>query len=425
MGAIFNIFFALFLAFFLWIIGTVVDVRTQTTVIGAIPSSIDCGDGQINNPLSDSGLLPGDEILCIDGAPLRRFIRLPQLIAIGTKHDDDGQPISELTVRRNGDIMALKIPVLRSKEMDNLRHVVLAPAQELRIAKILENSPAKLAGLSVDDRILSMDEYPMFAPEALHEYLQMGKKEVQLCIERGKEHVLIKAYPQKIQRQRAHLRAQWNGQEMILLQDGERWKVLGKFDGNSAVITWDEVEQLFSNIQEIPERTVYALGINFVTPTVLSHRNPFAVIGDGMESTWQILRSIFNRHSEIGPQHLVGAPGIMRILHHLALDNFRHLLIFVIQLNIGLAIVNLLPIPALDGGHILFVLLEKIRRRSLSTSLVNGIQFLFLSLLFAMMIYLGWKDVRRWASDVHAQKVWDQEQHIHVAPKFHSSSPVP
>ena len=67
------------------------------------------------------------------------------------------------------------------------------------------------------------------------------------------------------------------------------------------------------------------------------------------------------------------------------------LLTAVISLN--LALVNFLPIPALDGGHFMFLLIEKIRRKPLDEDTINKISSVFFLLLIVFMVFIVFNDV--------------------------------
>jgi regulator of sigma E protease len=68
---------------------------------------------------------------------------------------------------------------------------------------------------------------------------------------------------------------------------------------------------------------------------------------------------------------------------------------FLVLLNINLAILNLLPIPVLDGGHILMALFEKIRGRPLSFKFVEYATTGFAVLLISFMLYVTFFDLKR------------------------------
>jgi len=70
---------------------------------------------------------------------------------------------------------------------------------------------------------------------------------------------------------------------------------------------------------------------------------------------------------------------------------------FLVLLNINLAIINLLPIPVLDGGHILMAVVEKIRRRPLSIKFVEYTTTGFAVLLISFMLYVTFFDIKRFS----------------------------
>ena len=89
---------------------------------------------------------------------------------------------------------------------------------------------------------------------------------------------------------------------------------------------------------------------------------------------------------------------------------------FLRFLDVNLAMLNLLPIPVLDGGLIFFALYELLTRRKVSKKIVDGLSMVFMCLLLALMIFLVFRDVGR-SRRIHKamgeyeakQQVWEQE----------------
>ena len=69
---------------------------------------------------------------------------------------------------------------------------------------------------------------------------------------------------------------------------------------------------------------------------------------------------------------------------------------FSVILNVNLALLNLLPLPVLDGGHIMLSLIEAVRRRPVSARILNSIQSGFAVLLIGFMIYIAFFDTGDW-----------------------------
>ena len=77
---------------------------------------------------------------------------------------------------------------------------------------------------------------------------------------------------------------------------------------------------------------------------------------------------------------------------------------FTILVNVNLAIFNLLPIPVLDGGQMLFATVARLRGRALPASFIVATQSVFIALIFSMILCMSYFDVRRWVRDVQVER---------------------
>jgi regulator of sigma E protease len=77
---------------------------------------------------------------------------------------------------------------------------------------------------------------------------------------------------------------------------------------------------------------------------------------------------------------------------------------FTILININLAVFNLLPIPVLDGGQMLFATIGKLRGRALPVNFIMSAQSVFMVLLLSMILYVSFFDVRRIVRDVNTSR---------------------
>jgi regulator of sigma E protease len=122
---------------------------------------------------------------------------------------------------------------------------------------------------------------------------------------------------------------------------------------------------------------------------------PWVQIERHIVITGRTLISLVSPGSDIGLSKMSGPIGIAERIHTFAQFDFRLVLAFTVLININLAIFNLLPIPVLDGGHILFATIAKLRGRALPPEFIATTQSVFILLLFSMVIYVSFFDVRR------------------------------
>ena len=141
------------------------------------------------------------------------------------------------------------------------------------------------------------------------------------------------------------------------------------------------------------------LGLGLTTDSKLVYPTPFKQFSDHVGMTFRTLGSLINPQSDIGISKLSGPVGIIRVFHMAAQADIRLVLWFTILVNINLAIFNLLPIPVLDGGHMLFATIAKLRGRALPINFIMTTQSVFMMLLFTMILYVSFFDVRRLVRD--------------------------
>ncbi|MGA2854901.1 MAG: site-2 protease family protein, partial [Verrucomicrobiota bacterium] len=129
----------------------------------------------------------------------------------------------------------------------------------------------------------------------------------------------------------------------------------------------------------------------------VQHPTPWAQVRDvctKMVDTFSALAH--SKQTGVGAKDLAGPVGILAILGSYFMADIRLALSFLVLLNINLAFINLLPIPVLDGGHILMSIVEKIRRRPLSLKFVEYTTTGFFVLLMSFMLYITiFGDIKR------------------------------
>ena len=146
--------------------------------------------------------------------------------------------------------------------------------------------------------------------------------------------------------------------------------------------------------------TRYIIGIYPSNVTVNQSSNIFSAFYSGLKEVWFIIYiTIFSVYMLIAgkiPATDLGGPIMIAQLSgraaSMGLSQFFYF-IAVISVNIGL--VNLFPIPALDGGHILFSFIEMVRRRPLSPKFQENAAKIGFAFLIMLLLFVSYNDIMR------------------------------
>jgi regulator of sigma E protease len=349
-GATFNVLFAFVLATVLWLVGQPTSEDLSTTRIGYISKTIPAADGKlVPSPASEAGLQVGDVIRAIDGTAVNDWPELLQTLVTSAGIADDGRRRAVFTIERDGKSMDLPIYPRLSGE-DNVRRVGILAAYTPIVAAVPEESFAAKLGLKADDELAKLDGAPLLNLVALMDALQeKDPRALTLAVRRA-------------------------GQEIEIVVPADR-----------------------------PKDGPILLGASYRTHFGLKYTNPFQQIASHIAMTWRTLGSLINPQSDIGISKLSGPIGIGKIYWDASEAGIRYVLWIAILVNVNLAIFNLLPIPVLDGGHMLFATIGRLRGRALPVNFIAATQSVFIILLLTMILYVSVFDVRRIARDVQAE----------------------
>jgi len=130
--------------------------------------------------------------------------------------------------------------------------------------------------------------------------------------------------------------------------------------------------------------------------------NPLRALWEGLDLSW-----IMTRNTAVGFYNLIhdsilgkadmsslsGPIGIVGIVGNAANFGFVYLLSFTAMISINLAVINLIPFPALDGGRLLFLLIEKIKGSRISPKVSNTVNMVGFGLLMLLMIIITYHDI--------------------------------
>jgi len=123
-------------------------------------------------------------------------------------------------------------------------------------------------------------------------------------------------------------------------------------------------------------------------------------IGDGFRSTAEMttimidsFRMLFS--GEVGVDELSGPVGIVYVVNDTAKLGFIYLFYFTALISLNLAIVNMFPLPALDGGRLIFIIIRKITGKAITDEIEAKVHFIGIVLLLGLMVYVTWNDIIR------------------------------
>jgi regulator of sigma E protease len=370
-GPLFSFLLAVFFAVVVWQVGRPEQIPSKdSTVIGWVGKTDKEGNP---GPAWAAGLRPGDKILKINGYPVTQFAPPSQDSVMWRLITSSGTNIP-IEFERDGKISTVyPVPYHRPTkwyERKALRQILIAPAYPASVAEVISNGPAARAGLKPGDEIISVDNEKIYSSEMVLDYekaLTNGPiKPVTLSVKRD-DHVfecsLLAERPVKPTNAPPSFGlALWSGSTNETI---------------THPLPGDQIRESAGQI--------------FATISALVHKN------------------------EIGVQQLGSALMIVRVYSNLLdSDNgWRRVLWFSVIMNVNLALINMLPFPVLDGGHIMLAILEAIRRRPVSARILQYIQTGCAMLLIGLMLFLFFFDAGDWWRSSRS----NHEEPIVFAPK--------
>lgn len=141
------------------------------------------------------------------------------------------------------------------------------------------------------------------------------------------------------------------------------------------------------------------IGVTITNPIVKD--SFFAAVPHSLRFCWEMGTIVFKSlgmlfTGEAGLNDMSGVVGVTRIVGEAASYGMDMLLTLCVMLSMNLGIMNLLPVPALDGGRLFFILVEMVRRKPVPAEKEGLVHLIGLALLMVLMIYLVVHDITVW-----------------------------
>jgi regulator of sigma E protease len=309
-----------------------------------------------NSMAAAAGVQPGDRILAVDGEPVTTWSDSMAAVANATL----GRQPLPLTVRdADGAQRQLVLPLDQLPAGQDVGHYLdtlglkLAPPPAVA-ATVMPGQPAALAGMRSGDRIVSVN---------------------------GKAVTDFSAFGDLVQQEATTSPTL----ALVVNRNGQRLKL--------------DVTTRFESLQGQPARWVMGVG-SPVTELATLHYGPLQALGASLETTWRNTTQTFSMlgkmlTGEASTKNLSGVIGIAEVANASAGMGLPWFLQFLALVSLSLAILNLLPIPVLDGGHLLYYLVELVKGSPVSEQVMIVGQYIGLALLFTLMGLAFYNDIHR------------------------------
>jgi regulator of sigma E protease len=135
------------------------------------------------------------------------------------------------------------------------------------------------------------------------------------------------------------------------------------------------------------------LGILPVSRSVNYNPSPFVLFHNVFQETWKTIVALFS--GNVSPKYMTGPVGIVHVMQQSWGYGFKEALFWLGMISLNLGVLNLLPIPVLDGGHICFSLWEWITKKPIKAKTMERLIIPFIVLLVALFIYMTYNDLMR------------------------------
>ncbi len=231
------------------------------------------------------------------------------------------------------------------------KHAIIVEAPSVLVQSVAEDSPAEVAGIMFGDRIMQVDETSVTNASGLIEYVGAhADQAIQIHVVRNGEEQVITATP--------------------TIAEGDTIARLGIGIAEAGVIRYPWYIAIYKGF--------IAAGIGLVTVFV---------------SFYYLIANLITGNGLIFD--IAGPVGIAQVVGQSAKLGFQYVLNVMAMLSLSLAAINILPIPALDGGRILFVLIEKIKGKKVSMKYEQIAHTIGFALLMVLIVVVTWRDIAK------------------------------
>ncbi|MBS0615755.1 MAG: RIP metalloprotease RseP [Verrucomicrobia bacterium] len=381
-----------------------------------------------NSPMQKSGIQKGDRILWVNGSYVFSNQQLATLL---------NEEKTVLTVQRGSETLLIRVPRMSIASIDfdaqerseledwqNEAQISGKISQLYFIPFRLSHEGTVERSLAQDlhegDRIIAVEGTPTQNTEQILQQLQERKALVIVARDpapsipswKNADNLFISSFHsedvQKIATTIGTERLQTNSDHAVLLSPVTlktfeqltldpkmRVEVTREYETQKKTIEKMENVQERENqlrlLEESQKRLM--LGVTLTSQMVAYNPSPARLFADTFDQTWRTLSNLFTGF--VSPKNLTGPVGIVQTLQMSWASGVKTALFWLGFVSLNLAILNLLPIPVLDGGHILFAGIETVTRKPIRARTMEKLIIPFVILMIGLFIYITYNDLSR------------------------------
>ncbi len=401
-----------------------------------------------DSPMKESGIVDGDRLLWVDGELIFSRDQLVSTI---------NEPRALLTIKRGSEVFLSRVPRLQIRdlrltslqraELEDWQHEAQLKGKvqdlffipyNLTAAAIVENTVAYLNAKSVEQEPSSSSRAPLEIPlqvgdqilavdgmkvSSSYEMIHMlQSRHLQVIVKRGGESQPVsskeadRAFLAGIDWQALNRMIHSIGTDGVMrdvgdlhlllpveprplrdlpLSEAKREEMQQAIEArNKQIEALPDEKQRQQALQMLSrEHNQLKLGIVMTDKSVRYNPSPVALFGQVFKETWKTLFALFT--GSVTPKYMSGPVGIVQVMQQSWGYGFKEALFWLGMISLNLGILNLLPIPVLDGGHVCFALWEKVTGRPIQPKTMERLIIPFVILLVALLLYLTYNDVMR------------------------------
>ncbi|MGI5923484.1 MAG: site-2 protease family protein [Lentisphaeria bacterium] len=421
-----------------------VDAPPQTLTVKRKDGPVELTMTPVPNPEWLAGLRAGDRIVAVNGKPFTRGVDEVSKEYVYSKTPEVTLTVEDGNGRRR-DLQYLPAP---NPRVEDLGLPFFTARNPVAVSAVVPDSPAARADLRAEDQLLAINGKTITSARMfLNEIQTLAGQPVRLLVTRKHKELELAGLELPTREGDAEISMEQIGVVFTVFVDGvirdmpayaagirhgdRIKKANGRDITDSAMFTElvretrgapltllierngndIELSGLSAVPREINGKTIYFVGLTLSdnVPKVIGHPSPWAQFMEVVSTTGRTLGLLFSpltarlsgkelpaNRAQVKVEHMSGPLGIIMMLwYKLKLEGIRGGLSFIILISFSLALINLLPLPILDGGHIVFAAIEAVTRRRLPAKFLNVIQNVFAFLLIALMLYITFFDSNR------------------------------